>query len=101
MLKVHILSICSHCNGEAYQPIGEAEDCQGRKYIQHAPCPFCEGSGYEPQWVNIEDFAKLLHQAECPHEHTSMHGNIRFIAGDVWDDLTEVCDDCGVNLDKS
>jgi hypothetical protein len=43
MLKVHILSICSHCNGEAYQPIGEAEDCQGRKYIQHAPCPFCEG----------------------------------------------------------
>jgi hypothetical protein len=30
-----------------------------------------------------------------------MEGNIRFIAGDVWDDLTEVCDDCGVNLDKS
>lgn len=23
MFKVHILSICSHCNGEAYVPVGE------------------------------------------------------------------------------
>jgi hypothetical protein len=28
MFKVHILVTCSHCNGEAYQPIGEAEDSQ-------------------------------------------------------------------------
>jgi DnaJ-class molecular chaperone len=34
MLKVHILATCSHCNGEAYQPIGEAEDCQGHKYTR-------------------------------------------------------------------
>jgi hypothetical protein len=26
MLKVHILSICSQCNGDAYVPVGEAED---------------------------------------------------------------------------
>ena len=25
MLKVHILTNSSHCNGEAYQPIGEGE----------------------------------------------------------------------------
>jgi hypothetical protein len=34
MLKVHILSICSYCNGKAYVPMGEAKDCQGHKY----PC---------------------------------------------------------------
>ena len=63
MLKVHILDTCSHCNGEAYQPVGEAEDSQGHKYTRHIPCPFCEGSGNEPKWVNLEDFAKLLRQA--------------------------------------
>ena len=26
LLKLHILDTCSHCNGEAYQPVGEAED---------------------------------------------------------------------------
>jgi hypothetical protein len=26
MLKVHILTGCSHCNGEAYLTIGEGED---------------------------------------------------------------------------
>ena len=39
-------------------------------------------------------------QAQCPHEHTSYQGSMRFIAGDVWDDIKEVCDDCGANLDK-
>jgi len=51
MLKVHILSTCTHCNGEAYQPVCETEDCQGHKYIRYAPCPNCEGSGNEPMWV--------------------------------------------------
>jgi len=45
MLKVRILATCTHCNGEAYQPISEAEDCQGNKYTRYAPCPICEGSG--------------------------------------------------------
>ncbi len=25
---------------------------------------------------------------------------MHFSAGDVWDDLTEVCNDCGANLDR-
>jgi hypothetical protein len=25
---------------------------------------------------------------------------MHFIAGDVWDDIEEVCDDCGENLDR-
>jgi hypothetical protein len=30
MLKVHILDVCSHCNGEAYSSTSEVEDSQGR-----------------------------------------------------------------------
>jgi hypothetical protein len=100
MLKVHILISCSHCNGEAYLPLGEAEDCQGHKYIRHIPCPVCEGSGNEPKWIDLHDFAKLMQQAACSHDHTSFQGNMHFSAGDVCDDIHEVCDDCGANLDQ-
>lgn len=100
MLKIHILAPCSHCNGEAFLPMGEAEDCQGRKYIRHTPCPTCVGSGNESKWIDLQDFAKLLQQAICSHNHTSFQGNMHFSAGDVWDDIHEVCDDCGANLDR-
>ena len=39
-------------------------------------------------------------QAQCPHTHTSFHGGYHFSAGDVWDDVTEICIDCGANLDE-
>jgi len=100
MLKIYILDTCSNCNGKAYLPMGEAEDCQGKMYIRHIPCPYCEGSGNEPKWIELEDFAKLLQQAVCSHDHTSFQGNMHFSAGDVWDDIQEVCDDCGANLDQ-
>jgi DnaJ-class molecular chaperone len=99
MLKVHILSICSHCNGEAYVPMGEAKSSKGETYTRYAPCPMCEGSGNEPKWVSLVDFTKLFHQATCPHEHTTYQGSMRFCAGDVWDDIQEVCVDCGAKLD--
>ena len=76
--------------------MGEAEDCQGHKYTRHIPCPLCDGSGNEPKWINLEDFAKLLAQAQCPHEHSSYQGSMRFNAGDVWEERGEVCNDCGV-----
>jgi hypothetical protein len=98
MLKVHILDTCSHCNGEAYQPICEAEDSQGHKYTRYPPCPIYEGSGNEPKWIALEDFAKLMQQAVCPHKHTTFQGNMHFSAGDVWDDIKEVCDDYAARL---
>lgn len=101
MLKIRVQVTCSHCHGEAYQPIGEAEDCQGHKYIRHISCPFCEGSGNEAKWVDLVDFAKLLQQAICTHEHTTFHGSMHFTAGDVWDDIQEVCDDCEAKLDQT
>lgn len=39
-------------------------------------------------------------QVQCPHLHTEMFGGFHFTAGEVWDDLTLVCLDCGVNLDE-
>ena len=100
MLKVQVLASCSHCNGKAYLPMGEAEDSQGHKYIRHIPCPYCEGSGNEPKWIDLADFVKLLRQAVCPHKHSSIQGNMHFTNGDVWDDIHETCDDCGENLDR-
>jgi DnaJ-class molecular chaperone len=100
MIKVQVLTRCEHCNGEAYMPISEAEDSQGHKYTRYVPCPECDGSGNAPKWITLEDFAKLLLQAQCPHEHTSYQGSMRFSAGDVWDDIQEVCNDCGASLDQ-
>lgn len=39
-------------------------------------------------------------QAQCQHIHTKMFGGFHFSAGEVWDDLTLVCLDCGANLDE-
>jgi len=100
MTKVQILAACSHCGGKAYLPIGEAEDHLGRKYIQHAPCPMCDGSGTAPKWISLQEFATLLAQAQCPHQHTSFRGGLHFSAGDAWDDISEVCNDCGAVLDR-
>ena len=99
MLKIQILATCSHCNGKAYQPVGEAEDCQGHKYTRYVPCPVCDGSGNEPKWVALEEFAKLLLQVVCPHQHTTYQGSMHFSVGDVWDNIQEVCDDCGAKLE--
>lgn len=35
----------------------------------------------------------------CKHEHVSTEGSVRFVNGDVYDDLRSVCDDCGLELD--
>ena len=74
MIQIHILTTCEHCKGEAYLPIGEGEDYQGRKYTRFAPCPMCEGSGNQEKWVSLPDFLEMLNQEQCPHEHTSYQG---------------------------
>lgn len=86
MTKVQVLTRCDHCQGQAYLPAGEAQDAQGHSYIRHIPCPMCAGSGMTAKWVSLQEFTKLLTQAQCPHTHTSYRGGMRFTAGDVWDD---------------
>lgn len=99
MDKVRILTSCDRCGGQAYLPTGEGEDYKGRKYTRFAPCPVCEGSGNQPKWVGLDEFALLLQQAQCQHEHTTTQGGLHLTAGDVWDDIAEVCSDCGKHLD--
>ena len=94
-VKVRILDTCPHCNGQAYLPAGEDVDYKGDKYIRHQPCPHCEGSGRAGRWVEFAEFALLLDQAKCPHKHVSRTGGFHFSAGEVWDDVRDVCDDCG------
>jgi len=100
MIKVHILTTCSECNGESYLPIGEVADYQGRKYTKYHPCPRCEGTGESDRWISLMDFADLLVQTSCSHKHTSSHGGMHFDAGVVWDDIRVMCDDCGANLEE-
>ena len=100
ILKVYILSKCPYCDGEAYLLIEKCQDSKGKYYIRYAPSPACEGSGNQPKWIDLADFAKLMQQAVCAHEHTSFHSNMHFSDGDTWDEIHEVCNDCGVNLDR-
>ena len=99
MIKVQILAQCEHCQGQAYLPIGEGEDHRGRKYTRYAPCPMCEGSGNQPKWIPLPEFAVMLNQNACTHRHTAYKGGMHFGAGDVWDDIQEICVECGAPLD--
>jgi len=97
--KVQILTTCKKCEGAAYLPDREDISNAGEKYMRYKPCPKCHGSGKQRQWILLEEFSKLLQIYKCPHEHTSFDGGYHFTQGDVWDDIVEVCDDCGANLD--
>ncbi len=68
MIKVRILDTCPHCNGKAYLPAGEDVDYKATP-TRHIPCPHCEGTGMAGRWVDLTEFALLLDQAKCPHEH--------------------------------
>ena len=98
-VKVRILSACPNCHGVAYFPFKEALDSKGKPYMQYLPCTVCHGSGVTGKWVGLPEFQRLLEQGPCPHEHASMVGGHHFTAGDVWDDIEQVCDDCGQVLD--
>lgn len=40
-------------------------------------------------------------QKQCLHKHTSSNGSRYFSEGEVWDDITETCDDCGAEVTYS
>ena len=99
MVKVQILTQCEQCSGQAYLPAGEGEDKMGQKYPCFSPCPHCAGSGVQPKWVSLSEFIKLLQPTQCPHAHTSYQGGMHFIESEPWDDIHEVCIDCGARID--
>jgi hypothetical protein len=63
MIKVQILTQCRHCQGEAYLPVGEGESYTGEAYMRYQPCPQCQGSGKQTQWVSLSEFTDLLERA--------------------------------------
>lgn len=97
-LKVHILDRCPHCLGKAYLSVGEAEDYKGEMYTKHKACPYCEGSGRQSRWVELPEFLLLLEQEKCLHERISSQGGFHLVAGEIYDDIKEVCADCGAEL---
>jgi hypothetical protein len=99
MVKVQIITRCEHCNGQAYLPVGEDVSYTGEKYIRHKPCPNCQGSARQTLWIPLDEFVKLLEPVLCKHEHSSCRGRFHLSQGHVWDDIVEVCDDCGAVLD--
>ncbi len=78
MIKVNILTTCSQCDGQAYLPIGEVEDYQGKKYTKYKSCPHCEGTGKEPKWVSLADFLVMLRAAQYKREQASYEGEMHF-----------------------
>lgn len=97
-MKVRVLVNCPQCQGQAYVPVGEAINTRGEKYLRHVPCSRCEGTGEAGVWIELEEFGVLLKQAACSHEHVSTRGGFHLSAGDVWDDVEEVCSDCGKEM---
>jgi len=94
MTKVQILTTCSYCQG------GAVLSARDEPHAPQIPCPMCDGSGLAPRWISLQEFAILLAQAQCPPQHTSYKGGLHFSAGDAWDDISEVCNDCGAVLDR-
>jgi len=100
-LKIPVSDQCPECEGQAYLPAGQAISSSGEPYTKYAPCPVCEGSGRKTRWIELEEFARLLQQAACQHVHVARTGGFHFSAGDCYDDITEYCSDCGLDLDQA
>lgn len=60
MIKVQILTRCSHCDGEAYLPAGEAQSASGERYTRYEPCTACQGSGKGTRWISLQVLLELL-----------------------------------------
>lgn len=99
MLKVQILDHCSYRDGKANLPVDKATYAKGEPFARYTPCQMCEGTGEGGKWVSLTDFLEMLKQTHFRHEHTSYRDGVHFSAGNVWDDIEEVCDDCGSKLD--
>ena len=61
--------------------------------MECSSCPFCQDSVCSATRITLEQLIMLLQAIQCPHAHTSFQGGFHFTAGDVWDDVVEVCDE--------
>jgi len=65
MNEIPIKTTCNACSGQAYVPVGEEVSLTGAKYIPHRPCFACQGSGKQTHWIDVQEFAILLHAIDA------------------------------------
>jgi hypothetical protein len=95
MVKIQVLTKCELCQGKAYLPVGEDVDYRGNRYLRHVPCMMCQGTGEARKWIELPEFLLLLEQSKCQHLHVTSQGGFHFTSGEVWDDIKDICNDCG------
>jgi CHAT domain-containing protein len=50
---------------------------------------------------NIQNTQPDIDQSQCKHIHTAFHGSFHIEPDQVWIVVLEVCDECGMVLDKT
>lgn len=70
MVKFRVLIKCPQCQGQAYVPIGGAENVKGEKYIRYVPCQRCDGRSEAGAWMDWMNWpsaeAVCLLSRACP-----------------------------------
>ena len=61
--KVHVLTSCEHCDGEAYLFARVDVDTNGQPYDRYEPCQDCQGSGKTTRWITLTELADLIENA--------------------------------------
>ena len=97
--RVQILILCRHHGALLLITGHEDSDHQCSAQTECSSCPLCQDSDCSTIWITLEQLISLLQAIQCPHTHTSFQGIYHFTEGDVWDDIVEVCDDCGARLE--
>jgi len=89
-IQVHIKTKCNFCNGEAYTPIGKAEDINGEIYTRYQACGYCQATGLRERWISLIDFVSMLDEVDpmepdyeylAQQEPTSQYRDSRDAAG--------------------
>jgi len=94
----------------SHKPIDKAVLVASEKYdiaqrVYDQEVEYCLDNGeWDQEYLNdlarvvdkaYKEMLQVKHQLNCPHKNISLTGMMHFSAGDVWDDIEEVCDDCG------
>ena len=63
--QVHIRTTCERCEGKTHVPVGEVTDHLNRTFIRYIPCGYCQGTGFQPHWIDLTEFLENLYPEEC------------------------------------
>jgi len=61
MNEIPIKTTCNACSGEGYLTTGQTFTLCGREHMQLARCVACDGKVTLLTWVDVQQFAQMLH----------------------------------------